>query len=326
MAAVTIVIPAYNSQGKLMRAVESVQQQDFVDWELVVVDDGGSEDLSWVERASDPRIRMVRQPNRGVSTAGNVGVSIGSAPYVAFLDQDDEWLPGKLAQQITKLQHLDATFSFTEFMWVSADSAWESGPSDISYESMLSGRQHICLSSVVIAREAYQRVGGRDPLLAQMQDYDLFLRLLLLEERVAYVPDHLVRYTLHESDASTDYQTALAEALGIVASHRRRASRAGDRVALEACRVALRSRRELFGAKAFDAARVEFRRGRRSTISHLSRAVRLAPGPTLMAMARKAGLAPDDLGQAERPRRGSLKHPRRHAAKPRHGLRPSAAR
>lgn len=287
MAEVGIVIPAYNSQGKLLRAVRSVQQQDFVDWELVVVDDGGSEDLSWVERTGDPRIRMVRQPNRGVSTARNVGVSLTSAPYVAFLDQDDEWLPGKLTQQVTALQRLEATFSFTEFWWVSSDREWESGPSDISYLSMLSGRQHICLSSVVVAREAYQRVGGHDPLLAQMQDYDLFLRLLLLEEPVAYLPDFLVRYALHVGNASSDYQTALAEALGIVASHQRRASRAGDRAALEACRVALRSRRELFGAKAYDAARVEFRQGSRSTITHLSRAVRLSPGPTLTAMARK---------------------------------------
>jgi glycosyltransferase involved in cell wall biosynthesis len=288
VAEVSVVIPAFNSAGKLARAVESVRHQTHTEWDLVVVDDGGDEDLDWLEQLRDPRIVLLRQPNRGVSVARNVGVSVSSAPYVAFLDQDDEWLPDKLARQMSLMHQVDANFSFTDFYWVSDDIERPSGPVDMSYPMLLGGSQHICLSSAVVSREAYERVGGHDPLLSQMQDYDLFLKLLLLEEPTAHVAEHLVRYRLHAANASSDYETALAEALGILRSHRRRAILRGDHAALEACRAGLSARRKLFGAKAYDAGRAGVRAGDASAVEHLARAVRLSPGPTLQAVGLKA--------------------------------------
>ena len=292
MPQVSIVIPAFNPGDRLARAVESVRRQTFTDWDLVAVDDGGQEDLTWLDRLGDDRITLIRQPNRGVSVARNVGVGASGAPYLAFLDQDDEWLPEKLQQQMTEMQARDAGFSYTEFVWVSATGEVASVPSEIDYLSFLSGSQHICLSSVVVSRAAYVKVGGHDPLYAQMQDYDLFLRLLLVEERTAPVVEHLVRYRLHDSNASNDYETALAEALAIIAAHRRRAVRRGDLDLLAACDAAFQARRELFGYKAIDAARIELRRSPVAGLKHLGRAARLTPRATLSSVGRKvAGTA-----------------------------------
>ena len=98
MPAVSIVIPCFNRAEYLRLALSSVCAQTFTDWECIVVDDGSTEDLSFAMDI-DPRIRLFRQRNMGISAARNRGIfgSIGS--YIAFLDSDDLWMPEKLALQ-----------------------------------------------------------------------------------------------------------------------------------------------------------------------------------------------------------------------------------
>ncbi len=92
-----VVVPARDPGPALRRALTSVLAQSEPDWEAVVVDDGSTEDLGWCADL-DPRIRLVRQPNRGVSAARGAGVARTTAPWVAFLDADDHWEAGKLAR------------------------------------------------------------------------------------------------------------------------------------------------------------------------------------------------------------------------------------
>src|SRR5207302_1645257 len=99
---VAIVVAVYDPGPYLARTLDSVRAQSMRSWELVVVDDGSHEDLAWVTEVDD-RVRRVRQENAGVSVARNVGVASTSAPVVAFLDGDDEWLPGKLDAQLRVL-------------------------------------------------------------------------------------------------------------------------------------------------------------------------------------------------------------------------------
>lgn len=98
---ISVVIPLYNKAHTIDAAIASVVAQSYPDWELIVVDDGSRDDgagvvAKWVDR--DPRIRLVRQPNAGVSAARNHGVRVARADHVAFLDADDVWLPRHLAQ------------------------------------------------------------------------------------------------------------------------------------------------------------------------------------------------------------------------------------
>ena len=95
---VSVVIPVHNRPVAVRCAIDSVRAQTCQDFEIIVVDDGSTDDtIAAVEAIGDPRITLVKhQRNLGASPARNSGIRAGSAPYVAFLDSDDEWLPTRL--------------------------------------------------------------------------------------------------------------------------------------------------------------------------------------------------------------------------------------
>ncbi len=102
---ISIVIPLYNKENTIARALDSVLVQTFQDFEVVVVDDGSTDEgATVVEGYADPRIRLIRQANAGVSAARNKGVAEAKGEYVAFLDADDEWMPEFLAEIVALQQ------------------------------------------------------------------------------------------------------------------------------------------------------------------------------------------------------------------------------
>lgn len=102
----SVIIPVYNKADTLGMAVESVLAQTLRAWELIVVDDGSRDDVAsaLAPYASDPRIRLIRQKNAGVSAARNRGIEAAREPYLAFLDADDEWLPRHLEDLKTMIE------------------------------------------------------------------------------------------------------------------------------------------------------------------------------------------------------------------------------
>jgi len=119
MPAVSIILPTYNRRETIRRSLESIRAQTFEDWELIVVDDGSEDGTADAIAGFDPRMRVVRQPNRGITGARNTGLRESKGDWIAFLDSDDEWLPHHLELLVGYLQR------FPERGFVSAE-FWES--------------------------------------------------------------------------------------------------------------------------------------------------------------------------------------------------------
>jgi glycosyltransferase involved in cell wall biosynthesis len=113
MAKVSIVIPVYNKGNFIARSLESVLMQSYNDYEIIVIDDGSTDDgLEIVQKFREPRLRIVSQANAGPGSARNLGIKISTAPLVTFLDADDQWLPGFLETSVNNLQdHPDCALS-----------------------------------------------------------------------------------------------------------------------------------------------------------------------------------------------------------------------
>jgi len=104
MPEVSIVIPAHNAARYVGQAIESVLGQTFGDNEVILVDDGSTDDTASVIEGFGSEIRQIRQANSGVSVARNRGIAESTGRYVAFLDADDTWMPEKLARQLDALR------------------------------------------------------------------------------------------------------------------------------------------------------------------------------------------------------------------------------
>lgn len=184
-ATVSIITPAYNSEAFLAESIRSVQAQTFDDFEMLIVDDGSIDGTAAIARQfgkHDARIRLLRQPNMGISFARNAALARASAPVFALLDSDDVWKPTYLEEQ---LRVLDASPSAGV---VSANAVNLGGIFDgqllrqvaprvhrISLRSLIEEEASVCIMSIV-RREVYERIGGFDPALKSSEDYDFWLR------------------------------------------------------------------------------------------------------------------------------------------------------
>ena len=183
MPRVSVIIPTFNRHRKVVRAVSSVLQQTFLDHEIIVVDDGSTDDTNAVLTQFGARIFRERHPkNRGVSAARNTGIRKSSAPLIAFLDSDDYWLPDKLAEQVAFFDHhADSLAVQTEEIWVRnsrrvSPKKRHQKPSGDIFEPSLK----LCLvspSAVMLKRSLLDEVGLFDESFPACEDYDLWLRI-----------------------------------------------------------------------------------------------------------------------------------------------------
>ncbi|NVM57275.1 MAG: glycosyltransferase family 2 protein [Desulfobacterales bacterium] len=181
MPAVSVIIPTYNRARFLKEAICSVLAQDFHDFELIVVDDGSTDDSPQL-LGSYPKIRIVRQDRRGVSAARNAGIARAPGRFVAFLDSDDLWLPGKLSAQVAFFEtHPTALICQTEEVWIRNGIRVNPKKQHKKHSGMIFGPSlELCLvspSAVMMQRRLLDEVGGFDETLPACEDYDLWLRI-----------------------------------------------------------------------------------------------------------------------------------------------------
>lgn len=177
---VSVIMPVFNARETVARAVQSVQVQDYSDWELLLIEDGssdGSAEICAELAAADPRIQLLRQPhNSGAAVARNVGMGQAQGRYLAFLDADDEWLPEKLSRQLAFMQERGAHFSYTGF-WRQrgAQRHLVQVPASVDRMKLLKGNVIGCLTALY-DRAHFGTV--EMPALRMRQDFALWLKLL----------------------------------------------------------------------------------------------------------------------------------------------------
>lgn len=181
---VSVVLPTYNHAHYLPESLGSVLSQSYSPLELIVVDDGSSDETqAVVQRCSDGAVRYVSQRNRGLAAARNLGLSVARGEFVAFLDADDHFLPDHLRVSVAALQdHIEVAFvcgdlrtfgPLSDFVHTHA-----CDPTPDHFASMLRGCFIVNVGACLFRRSALLAVDGFDETRRACEDWDLFFRLL----------------------------------------------------------------------------------------------------------------------------------------------------
>lgn len=193
---VSVIIPTYNRWPIVCEAIESVLCQSYRGFELTVVDDESGDATSTKLQRYGARLEVICQPRRGVAAARNFGVRCCRGEYIAFLDSDDLWAPGKLETQVAFMQaHPGIRICQTEEIWerngvrVNPKKKHRKPSGDIFRASL-----DLCLvspSAVMMTKELFDEAGGFDEAFSVCEDYDLWLRVAV-DEEVPLIPEPLV--------------------------------------------------------------------------------------------------------------------------------------
>lgn len=215
MTAVDVVVPLFNKAPVIARTLRSVFAQTCRDLRLTVVDDGSTDDgAAVVEAEADPRVRLVRQANAGVGPARNRGLREGAAEFVAFLDADDEWLPGFLDAGLDALRrHPECVFAVTAVRWGAdetirapwhpltgaAEGPWRC-PTTIAFPALKAAIDSCHTGAIVARRAAVEARGGfydRRPC-TYAEDSFLWSQLVMAGP-IARIARPLARYNIEDS-------------------------------------------------------------------------------------------------------------------------------
>lgn len=206
MPKVSVIIPTFNNALFISEAIESVIKQTFTDFEVIVVDDGSTDNTKEVlSRYTDTRIRYIYQENKGPSVARNNGVRTAVGEYIAFLDSDDLCLPERLAIQISFLEanpKVDIVHSacfFIDKNGKTVDGAIKNpAKKDKNYfESLVSGEEGFIFSSITMRKRCFDLIGLFDERLKTAEDLDMILRLLLQGNTLSYIDKPLIKYRVN---------------------------------------------------------------------------------------------------------------------------------
>lgn len=206
---ISAVIPTYNREKLLPKAIDSVLQQTVEVAEIIVIDDGSTDHTKSLIKQKYPQVKYIYQSNSGVSKARNTGINGANSDWIALLDSDDEWLPEKLEQQINSINESELKVCHTNEIWIR----------DGKHLNQMKKHQKSggwifknCLplcamspSSIVIHRSVFEEAGLFDENLPACEDYDLWLQITA-RFPVAYVETpQLKKYGGHDDQLSRKY-------------------------------------------------------------------------------------------------------------------------
>jgi glycosyltransferase involved in cell wall biosynthesis len=220
---VSVIIPTYNRAGIISQTIDNIFQQTYRNFELIIVDDGSTDDTQSKLRQYGDRIRVVKQTNAGPAVARNHGARLARGEIIAFQDSDDLWKPTKLERQVALLEMnrsvscclcnvllrvVDGkpltSFDFSLIRVVEEEGIW------LNVLEVLATRFVLFNQAAAIRREAFERLDGFDQSLKYLEDYDLPLRLAL-QGPWAVIREPLVLY--REGTAGSFSQQALKDSI-----------------------------------------------------------------------------------------------------------------
>lgn len=251
MTTVSVVIPTYNRADVLPRAVESVLDQTYRDLELLVVDDGSTDEtLAYLDSVDDERLRVIEhETNRGANAARNTGIGAAAGEYVAFLDSDDEWRPRKLERQMDRVESPGTDYAaaycddershdglggraisaVASLLARADDEGPVEGGEELVPEILAGNLNSGAGSTLLVETDIADRIGGFDEDLDRFQDPEFLLRVVQ-EGKLAYVDEPLI--VRHET-ATPDPETIRRADEEYLAKHDaavREAERSGYRI------------------------------------------------------------------------------------------------
>ncbi len=206
---VSVIIPAYNAESFIKETIESALNQTYKNIEVIVVDDGSTDNTEKIVKSiDDKRIKYIKQNNRGVSAARNKGIEVSKGEFIALLDHDDIWLPRKLEKQLPLFSdpQVGLVFSDTIFFKDGRDlysiySKYKP-PQGWVFRELLK-RNFISCETVVIRKKALESLDEWFPEDMEMsEEYDLFLRLAY-KWKFDYVDEPLAKWRIHERNDSS---------------------------------------------------------------------------------------------------------------------------
>lgn len=226
---VSVIIPTYNRLGFLREALDSVHAQTFRDFEVIVVDDGSTEDIAGGVADHPTQPRVVREERSGPGAARNRGVELARAELIAFLDSDDLWAPTKLERFVAMLdQSPETRIAYGPMLPVDAERHDVPGRTKPCHDGrittalFLSSFVHV--PTVVCRKSTLVGIGGFNPNLPVCEDYDLWLRLSV-DEPFALIDEPLAYRRLHKDRLS---KSSMARNLSVKADVLRRFRESDD--------------------------------------------------------------------------------------------------
>ncbi len=225
MPTVSVVIPAYGHAHFLKHTIESVLQQSWSDYEIVVVDDGSPDETPAVVAQFGPVVKYIRQPNQGMAATRNTGIRHAAGELISFLDDDDLWMPNYLSTVMDHFQvDPDLSALHTGFQ-LTSDQPGRDYPKggtrtvlpDELYDTLLEAG-FFPPSSVSVRRSCLDSVGFFDESLQGYADWDLWLRICR-EHKFIGIPDVLVKYRLHVGGLSSNVRHMTEDRLKAVLKH-----------------------------------------------------------------------------------------------------------
>jgi len=230
MATVDVIIPAFNAAKYLPAAIESVLSQTFDDWQILLVDDGSTDNTAevvapFLDRFGS-KIKYIKQANRGLPAARNTAIRASTAEFLALLDADDVWLPCRLSESLKVLaERPQAGLAYGLITGIDPEdrlgSTWVGNLKDAEGHiatHIYTRKVHLPCPTVTFRRRCIDEVGIFDETMRATEDRDLWLRIALRYE-VAFVPTVLAYYRVSPDSMSRDPQRMFKAQLQFIEKH-----------------------------------------------------------------------------------------------------------